>query len=95
MERIKTERGRVTAGKHSTRPAEARYRAHPMLTDEQVRAIRDAGAGALGVLTFTGILPVAAANALAWLLDPIPGWAFVTGLCALLLGGAAWVWRAL
>lgn len=95
MEAIKTERGRVAAGKHRTRPSEAHYRANSMLTDERRSRLREAAEGAGLVLTLTGILPTAAANALIWLLDPIPGWAFVAGLCALLLGGAAWVWRAL
>lgn len=95
MEHIKTERGRVPAGKHRTRPTEARHRANSMLADARRGRLREAAEGAGLVLTLTGILPTAAANTLVWLLDPIPGWAFVAGLCALMLGGAAWVWRAL
>lgn len=95
MEAIKTERGRVPAGKHRTRPAEVPDGTGSMLTERALRGLGKA-AGAVGLtLTLTGILPTAAASALAWLLDPIPGWAFVSGLCALALGGAAWVWRAL
>ena len=95
VEAIKTERGRVPAGKHRTRPAEVPDGTGSMLTERTLRGLSGA-AGAVGLtLTLTGILPTAAASALAWLLDPIPGWAFVSGLCALVLGGAAWVWRAL
>ena len=95
MEAIKTERGRVPAGKHRTRP-EAALSGHDfMLAEERGGWLRRAAEATALVLTMSGVLPVTAANALILLLDPIPGWAFVAGLCALMLAGAAWVWRSL
>lgn len=40
MEVIKERRGRVHAGKHSTRPVTVRYRTVPMLTDGQRENLR-------------------------------------------------------
>lgn len=97
MEAIKTERGRVTACKHRTRPAEIHRRgeSRAMLADGWPRGPREWALSALLAATMTGILPMAAASFLMWLLAPVPPGVLLACLCALLLGAAAWLWRAL
>lgn len=97
MEAIKTERGRVAAGKHRTRPVEIHRRSESraMLADGWPHGPKEWLLAALLAAMVTGILPMAAAAALMWLLSPVPSWMLVAGLCALLVGAAAWVWRAL
>ena len=97
MEAIKTERGRVAAGKHRTRPAEIHRRgeSRAMLADGWPHGPREWALFALFAATMTGILPMAAASFLIWLLAPVPSGVLLACLCALLLGAAAWLWRAL
>lgn len=51
-----------------------------------------AAAAVLG-LTFSGVLPTIAAALLVAVLDQVPGWLFLSCLCALMATGAAWIWR--
>lgn len=97
MEVIKERRGRESAGKRVSRPVTVRYRyrAEPILAEGTPGRAKEAALTALAVFMFTGIGPALLANLLIWLLEPVPDWAFLTGFCALLLGGAAWVWRVL
>lgn len=97
MEAIRTERGRVAAGKHRTRPAEIHRRgeSRAMLADGWPHGPKEWLLTALMVLTMTGILPMAAASFLMWLLAPVPPGVLLACFCALLLGAAAWLWRAL
>lgn len=97
MEAIKTERGRVAAGKHRTRPAEIHRRgeSRAMLADGWPHGPREWALFVLFAATMTGILPMAAASFLMWLLAPVPPGVLLAFLCALLLGAAAWLWRAL
>lgn len=97
MEAIKTKRGRVAAGKHRTRPVEVRYRSESrtMLADGHPHGPKEWMLTVFMALTITGILPMLAASFLIWLLEPVPSWVFLTGMCAVLIGGAAWLWRAL
>ena len=97
MEAIKTERGRVAAAKHRTRPAEIHRsgESRAMLADGWPHGPKEWLLTALMALTMTGILPMAAASFLMWLLAPVPPGVLLAFLCALLLGAAAWLWRAL
>lgn len=97
MEAIKTERGRVAAAKHRTRPAEIHRsgESRAMLADEWPHGPKEWLLTALMALTMTGILPMLAASFLIWLTDPIPSWMFLAGLFALLIGAATWLWRSL
>lgn len=97
MEAIKTERGRVAAGKHRTRPVEIHHRgeSRPMLADGRPHGPKEWLLVAIMALTMTGILPMLAASLLIWLTEPVPSWAVMTGICAVIAGAAAWVWRAL
>lgn len=97
MEAIKTERGRAAAGKHRARPVEIRRRgeSRTMLADGWPHGPKEWLLAALLALTMTGILPMLAASLLIWLTEPMPSWAVVTGICAIIAGAAAWVWRAL
>lgn len=97
MEAIKTERGRVAAGKHRTRPIEVRYRSESrtMLADGRPHGTKEWLLTVFMALTITGLLPMLAASFLIWLLEPVPSWMFITGLLAVLIGGIAWLWRAL
>lgn len=49
----------------------------------------------LAALTLTGILPAILCGLLEPLCDLIPGWLFVLGFQATLIGFAVWVWRVL
>lgn len=97
MEVIKERRGRVAAGKHRTRPAGTHRggESRDMLADGWPRGPREWALFALLAATMTGILPMAAASFLMWLLAPVPPGVLLACLCALLLGAAAWLWRAL
>lgn len=97
METIKTERGRATACQHHARPAEIHRRgeSRAMLADGWPHGPREWALFVLFAATMTGILPMAAASFLIWLLAPVPSGVLLACLCALLLGAAAWLWRAL
>lgn len=97
MEAIRTERGHVAAGKHRTRPVEIHRRgeSRTMLADGWPRGPREWALFALFAATMTGILPMAAASFLMWLLSPVPSGVLLACFCALLLGAAAWLWRTL
>lgn len=97
MEAIKTERGRVAAGKHRTHPVEIHRRSESrtMLADGWPHSPKEWLLTALMALTMTGILPMLAASFLIWLTDPIPSWMFLAGLFAALIGAVIWLWRAL
>ena len=97
MGAVKTERGRVTAGEHRTRPVEIHRRSESMtmLADGRPHGPKEWLFAALMALTVTGVLPMAAAAFLIWLFEPAPSWAITGGLIAACIGGAAWVWREL
>lgn len=97
MEAIKTERGRVAAGKHRTHPVEIRRRSESrtMLADGWPRSPKEWLLTMLAALTVTGVLPMLAASFLIWLTDPIPSWMFLVGLFAAPIGAVIWLWRAL
>lgn len=44
-------------------------------------------------LTFSGVLPAVGTALLVAVLDQIPGWLFLSGLCALMAAGVTWMWR--
>ncbi len=49
----------------------------------------------LGGLTLSGILPLLLTVLLIWILDPIPSWVFLVGLCAALIAIAVYLWRSI
>lgn len=62
--------------------------------DELVADYPKAAAAVLG-LTFSGVLPAIGAALLVAVFDQIPGWLFLSGLCALMVAGVTWMWRCL
>ena len=94
MEVIKERRGRVATGRRASRPVTVHYRTVPMLADGRPRGALEWALVALGLAYASGV-PTAAACAFAASLDPLPSWAVLTGLFAVMAGGTAWVWRAL
>lgn len=95
MEVIKERRGRVAAGKHASRPVTVHYRTDPILADGAPRDWRGWALAVPALLTVSGILPMAVADAVCSAMGPVPSWAVLSCLIAAMAGAAAWVWRTL
>lgn len=95
MEVIKTEKGRVPAGKRATHPRAARYGTRHMVADASRPRAAERALGVLAALLFSGIIPMLLATLVERLLAPVPSWVALTGMLSLLMVGAGCLWRAL